>query len=570
MSARFHQSGTFRRRDRAARPSVRARRHRDRADAGRRFPRARATGAMTACCRLRRIRATAGPSDLKALVDACPRARADGAAGRRLQPFRAGGQLSAGFTRRTSSPTRHQTPWGAAINFDGPRSGPVREFFIHNALYWLEEFHLDGLRLDAVHAIVDDRPRRHPATSSATRVRGARAGQRDSSGARKRAQRGALAAAPNGRLDRFTRNGTTTCTTCCTCPPPAKPTATTPTTRRIRRRSSAARSRRALPIRASHRRFARRARAASRRPHLPPTAFVAFMQNHDQIGNRALGERLARSRAEPALRAVAAILLLLPQIPMLFMGEEWAAAQPFPFFCDFGPIWARRCATGGARNSRASRVSRRGELRAFRPAGRAHLRCAAKLDWERLSASRTRAAALVSRSACGARAETSCRCCRHRRRQRATTARWRWRADVRWRLGRRRRADADGQPLRAARRVLSSAAHGRCCGRKGAPMLGRRRSLAGCAGPCAPDVISEHGDRYPARHLSPAVPSAASASRTRRTRAVSAALGISHVYASPVPQGAARQHARLRHRRSPPAQSRARRRRRRFRACATP
>src|SRR5690606_21659937 len=53
---------------------------------------------------------------------------------------------------------RHQTPWGAAINFDGLGSETVREFFIHNALYWLEEYHLDGLRLDAVHAIRDDSP----------------------------------------------------------------------------------------------------------------------------------------------------------------------------------------------------------------------------------------------------------------------------------------------------------------------------------------------------------------------------------------------------------------------------
>ena len=59
-------------------------------------------------------------------------------------------------TRRSSSPAIH-TPWGAAINFDGPDSRVVRDFFIHNALYWLEEFHVDGLRLDAVHAIHDDR-----------------------------------------------------------------------------------------------------------------------------------------------------------------------------------------------------------------------------------------------------------------------------------------------------------------------------------------------------------------------------------------------------------------------------
>jgi malto-oligosyltrehalose trehalohydrolase len=68
---------------------------------------------------------------------------------------------------------------------------------------------------------------------------------------------------------------------------------------------------------------------------LPPTAFVAFIQNHDQIGNRAFGDRIVHGASEQALRAIASIYLLLPQIPMLFMGEEWGSQQPFPFFCDF-------------------------------------------------------------------------------------------------------------------------------------------------------------------------------------------------------------------------------------------
>jgi maltooligosyltrehalose trehalohydrolase len=68
---------------------------------------------------------------------------------------------------------------------------------------------------------------------------------------------------------------------------------------------------------------------------LPPEAFVSFIQNHDQIGNRARGERLNPLASERARRALAAVYLLLPQIPMLFMGEEWDTAQPFPFFCDF-------------------------------------------------------------------------------------------------------------------------------------------------------------------------------------------------------------------------------------------
>jgi len=68
---------------------------------------------------------------------------------------------------------------------------------------------------------------------------------------------------------------------------------------------------------------------------LPPGAFVAFIQNHDQIGNRAFGERLTALASASAVRALASVYLLLPQTPMLFMGEEWGSEQPFPFFYDF-------------------------------------------------------------------------------------------------------------------------------------------------------------------------------------------------------------------------------------------
>jgi maltooligosyltrehalose trehalohydrolase len=68
---------------------------------------------------------------------------------------------------------------------------------------------------------------------------------------------------------------------------------------------------------------------------LPPTAFISFIQNHDQIGNRAFGERIGALAVPDALRAIIGVYLLLPQVPMLFMGEEWGASQPFPFFCDF-------------------------------------------------------------------------------------------------------------------------------------------------------------------------------------------------------------------------------------------
>ena len=87
---------------------------------------------------------------------------------------------------------------------------------------------------------------------------------------------------------------------------------------------------------------------------LPPTAFVSFVQNHDQIGNRAFGDRLNGFSPAPAVAAVAAVQLLLPQVPMLFMGEEWQATSPFPFFCDFSGDLAE-----------AIRVGRREEFRHF-------------------------------------------------------------------------------------------------------------------------------------------------------------------------------------------------------------
>jgi len=70
---------------------------------------------------------------------------------------------------------------------------------------------------------------------------------------------------------------------------------------------------------------------------LPATAFVSFIQNHDQIGNRALGDRVLSSLPIEVTRAVSAIYLLSPQIPMIFMGEEWNSRRPFPSFCDFDP-----------------------------------------------------------------------------------------------------------------------------------------------------------------------------------------------------------------------------------------
>ena len=82
---------------------------------------------------------------------------------------------------------------------------------------------------------------------------------------------------------------------------------------------------------------------------MPPTAFVAFLQNHDHIGNHPFGTRLAARASEAALHAGLAIVLLSPQIPLLFMGEEWASQRPFAFFCDFEPDLAQSVREGRRR-----------------------------------------------------------------------------------------------------------------------------------------------------------------------------------------------------------------------------
>ena len=107
----------------------------------------------------------------------------------------------------------------------------------------------------------------------------------------------------------------------------------------------------------THRGGAARGSASS---HLRPDSFIDFLQNHDQIGNRAFGERITMLAPWEHVRAAAAIVLLSPAIPMLFMGEEWAASTPFLFFCDFSGDLARAVTEGRRRelNEQGSRSER--------------------------------------------------------------------------------------------------------------------------------------------------------------------------------------------------------------------
>ncbi|HUA55817.1 MAG TPA: malto-oligosyltrehalose trehalohydrolase [Candidatus Sulfotelmatobacter sp.] len=246
---------------------------------------------------------------------------------------------SGNFLARYAAPfftERHRTPWGAAIDFDGPASGPVRSFFIHNALYWLLEYRFDGLRFDAVHAIADDSGT-HILDGLAAEVRAAVEPGRqvhlvlenDANEARR------LVRDADGRPARYTAQWNDDFHHCCHVLLTGESAGyyadyvERPAERLARCLSEGF----AYQGEASaHRDGRRRGEPSS---HLPPDAFVAFLQNHDQVGNRALGERLSALVPAPALELARALLLLAPSIPLLFMGEEWWAAEPFPFFCDF-------------------------------------------------------------------------------------------------------------------------------------------------------------------------------------------------------------------------------------------
>ncbi|OGW60095.1 MAG: malto-oligosyltrehalose trehalohydrolase [Nitrospirae bacterium RBG_16_64_22] len=245
---------------------------------------------------------------------------------------------------------RHRTPWGAAINFDGPESRTVRDFFIHNALYWIEEYNVDGLRLDAVHAIEDDSSL-HVLEELAEAVQAGPARGRhvhlvlenDRNEARYLTRRETgrprwyaaqwnddihhvLHVLVTGESDGYYADY-----------------ADDP----VRHLG------RCLAEGFAYQGEASACRGGESRGEpskdLPPAAFVSFLQTHDQVGNRALGERISALADPRAVRAAAAILLLAPSPPLLFMGEEFAAGSPFLFFCDFGPDLAASVAEGRRR-----------------------------------------------------------------------------------------------------------------------------------------------------------------------------------------------------------------------------
>ena len=228
---------------------------------------------------------------------------------------------------------RHKTPWGAAINYDGEARQPVREFMVENALYWIEEFFFDGLRLDAVHAIVDD-SRTHILTELAQRVR-SKVTERpvhlilenDENEATRLVRDGA--GTPRYYTAQWNDDVHHALHAAATGEDCGYYVAYRGDTEKLGRALAEG-----FAFQGEFMDYRGRPRGEPS-AELPPVAFISFIQNHDQIGNRAFGERIRAIACDEAVRAIAAVYLLNPQVPMLFMGEEWGSRQPFPFFCDF-------------------------------------------------------------------------------------------------------------------------------------------------------------------------------------------------------------------------------------------
>ena len=271
-------------------------------------------------------RAYGEPDDLRALVDA---AHARGisvildAVYNHLGPD--GAYLGA-YTKNYFNP-KHKTPWGDALNFDGPMNAPVREYFLGNPIYWMEEFHIDGFRLDAIHAIVDDTDH-HVLCDIAAAIheRGGFVFAEDDRNAALLATpqaeggtgldglwaddfhhevRVALTGEQESYLKDFTGSAEDLAETLAN----------------------------GWFYRGQESRNHGKARGTPC-DQLPPHAFCYCISNHDQVGNRAFGERLSVACSREGYRAASALLCLAPYTPLIFQGQEWAASTPFLYFTD--------------------------------------------------------------------------------------------------------------------------------------------------------------------------------------------------------------------------------------------
>ncbi|WP_453946611.1 malto-oligosyltrehalose trehalohydrolase [Bradyrhizobium sp. USDA 372] len=229
--------------------------------------------------------------------------------------------------------SRHTTGWGPAVNLEGADGAFVRGFLIENALMWLRDYGFDGLRFDAVHALKDD-SKRHFLVELAETLRSQLAGRRVHLMLENEANQAHLLARSQGRATYYDaqwgddfHNALHVLLTGedegyyrAFADKPLEHLARSLT-------EGFAYQGEVFPLHQAPR--------GEPSAHLPPEATIFFAQNHDQVGNRAFGERLSRLVGPDRLELALALVLLSPHIPLLFMGEEAAAETPFLFFADW-------------------------------------------------------------------------------------------------------------------------------------------------------------------------------------------------------------------------------------------
>lgn len=225
---------------------------------------------------------------------------------------------------------RYRTPWGQAVNFDGPYSDEVRSYYIANALYWIREFHIDALRLDAVHAILDHSPRTFLEEL----------GEEVHAEARNLKRRIFLipeSADNNSRLVRARELGGYG----------LDAVWNDDFHHSLRVMLTGDRTgyyqdygelgqmvktfREGFAYSGEYSAYRKRRHGSSSRD-IPAERFVVFAQNHDQVGNRMLGERLSQLVSFEGLKLAAGVVLLSPFVPLIFMGEEYGESAPFQYF----------------------------------------------------------------------------------------------------------------------------------------------------------------------------------------------------------------------------------------------
>ncbi len=269
-----------------------------------------------------------GPASLKRLVNACHRQGMAVVLDVVYNHLGPEGNYLADFAPYFAD--FYRTPWGQAINFDGPQSDDVRRYFIENAVQWITEFHVDALRLDAIHAIVD--PSVRPFLEELSTAIHAKANQlnrqvfliaeSNRNDARVLGPRAAggleldavwnddfhhslhvlLTGEQNGYYQDFSGI-----------------------------EDLARAFRKGFVYEGQYSRYRQR-RHGSSSQQISAQRFVVFAQNHDQVGNRGAGERLSQLISFEQLKLAAATVLLSPCVPLLFMGEEYGEPAPFPYF----------------------------------------------------------------------------------------------------------------------------------------------------------------------------------------------------------------------------------------------